>query len=62
MDLDKAVAEKKQYKELKNIQIDIEENRKILDNAICGERQKLRNTLAEHRELQLAYDKSQPRV
>lgn len=62
MDLDKVVNEKKQQKELKRIQEEIFENRKTLNTAIHGDRQKLRNTLQDHRELQLALDKSQPQV
>ncbi|KAL1517596.1 hypothetical protein ABEB36_001337 [Hypothenemus hampei] len=60
MEIDSAVAEKKQSRELKKMQKDIDQNRKDLDNAIRGDKQKLRNTLADHREMQLAYQNSQP--
>ncbi|ERL88196.1 uncharacterized protein LOC109544771 [Dendroctonus ponderosae] len=60
MEVDTGVAEKKQIRELKKMQKEIEQNRKDLDNAIRGDKQKLRNTLSDHREMQLAYQNSQP--
>lgn len=59
MEMDTGVAEKRQQRELKKMQKEIENNRKDLDNAIRGDKQKLRNTLADHREMQLAYQSSQ---
>ncbi|CAG9763322.1 unnamed protein product [Ceutorhynchus assimilis] len=60
IETDTGVAEKRQQRELKKLQKEIEQNRKDLDNAIRGDKQKLRNTLADHREMQLAYHNSQP--
>ncbi|VEN38074.1 unnamed protein product, partial [Callosobruchus maculatus] len=60
IELDTLIAQKKQTKELKGIQREIEQNRKDLENAVQGDKQKLRNTLAEHREMQLAFQNSQP--
>ncbi|KAF7271893.1 uncharacterized protein LOC143203836 [Rhynchophorus ferrugineus] len=60
IEMDTGVAEKKQIRELKKLQKEIEQNKQDLDNAIRGDKQKLRNTLAEHREMQLAYQYSQP--
>ncbi|XP_030765981.1 myosin-1-like [Sitophilus oryzae] len=60
IEMDTGVAEKKQIRELKKLQKEIEQNKHDLDSAIRGDKQKLRNTLAEHREMQLAYQYSQP--
>ncbi|XP_050310862.1 uncharacterized protein LOC126746569 [Anthonomus grandis grandis] len=60
IEMDTGVAQKKQTRELKNMQKEIEQNRKDLDNAIRGDKQKLRNTLADHRQMQLAFQYSQP--
>ncbi|EFA00628.1 uncharacterized protein LOC663840 [Tribolium castaneum] len=60
-EVDTAVASKKQYKGLQALRKSIETDRHKLDNAIGGDRQKLRNTLAEHRELQLAHQNSDPK-
>ncbi|XP_023012491.1 uncharacterized protein [Leptinotarsa decemlineata] len=60
IEMDNVIAKKKQIKELKALQKDIENNRRDLDNAIRGDKQKLRNTLAEHREMQLAFQNAQP--
>ncbi|CAH1169966.1 unnamed protein product [Phaedon cochleariae] len=60
IEMDNIIARKKQVKEVKNLQKEIENNRKTLDNAIRGDKQKLRNTLAEHRQMQLAFQNAQP--
>lgn len=60
IEMDTLIAQKKQARELKMLQKQIEQNRRDLDNAIRGDKQKLRNTLAEHRTIQLAYQNSQP--
>ncbi|KAK4876929.1 hypothetical protein RN001_009435 [Aquatica leii] len=57
---DSAIARKKQIKEIKQLRKDIKSNRAELDNAIQGDRQKLRNTLAEHRDLQLVFQNLPP--
>lgn len=62
IEMDTIIAQKKQSKEAKNLQKEIEANRKDLDNVIRGDKQKLRNTLAEHREMQLAFQNAQPQV
>lgn len=56
------MARKKQIKELKQLRKDIKSNREDLDNAIQGDRQQLRNTLQEHRDLQLTFQNSHPLV
>ncbi|KAL3275136.1 hypothetical protein HHI36_019905 [Cryptolaemus montrouzieri] len=58
---DTNVTKRRQAKELKQLQKQIETNRGVLDNAVRGDKQQLRNTLAEHREMQLAYQNHQPR-
>ncbi|XP_044758332.1 uncharacterized protein LOC123316355 [Coccinella septempunctata] len=58
---DTNVTKRRQTKELKQLQKQIETNRGVLDNAIRGDKQQLRNTLAEHREMQLAYQNHQPK-
>ncbi|KAK9885949.1 hypothetical protein WA026_013824 [Henosepilachna vigintioctopunctata] len=58
---DTNVTKRRQAKELKQLQKEIEVNRGVLDNAIRGDKQQLRNTLAEHREMQLAYQNHQPK-
>lgn len=60
--MDTLISQKKQSKEVKILQKEIEQNRRDLDNAVRGDKQKLRNTLAEHREMQLAFQNSQPQV
>ncbi|KAG5889574.1 hypothetical protein JTB14_018558 [Gonioctena quinquepunctata] len=60
IEMDNNIAKKRQIKEAKSIQREIENNRKELDNAVRGDKQKLRNTLAEHREMQLAFQNAQP--
>lgn len=60
--MDTIVEEKKQNRELKNIQKEIEKNRQDLDNAIRGDKQKVRNILAEHKEIQLAFQNAPPQV
>lgn len=60
IEMDTQTAQKKQSKELRILQKDIELSRKDLDNAVRGDKQKLRNTLADHREMQLAFQNSQP--
>ncbi|CAH1955951.1 unnamed protein product [Acanthoscelides obtectus] len=60
IEVDTLISQKKQTKELKGIQREIEQNRKDLENAVQGDKQKLRNTLAAHREMQLAFQNSQP--
>ncbi|XP_060534712.1 uncharacterized protein LOC132707068 [Cylas formicarius] len=60
MEIDSGVAAKKQTHELKKLRKQIGDDRQALDNAICGDKQKLRNTLAAHREMQLAYQYAQP--
>ncbi|KAB0796263.1 hypothetical protein PPYR_10324 [Photinus pyralis] len=57
---DSAIARKKQLKEIKQLRKDIKDNRAELDNAIQGDRQKLRNALAEHRDLQLGFQNLPP--
>ncbi|KAF2879348.1 hypothetical protein ILUMI_26818 [Ignelater luminosus] len=57
---DTAVARKKQVKELKQLRKDIRSNREDLDNAIQGDRQQLRNTLQEHKDLQLTFQNAHP--
>ncbi|KAF5280526.1 hypothetical protein FQR65_LT00277 [Abscondita terminalis] len=57
---DAAIARKKQSKEIKQLRKDIKINREELDNAIQGDRQQLRNTLAEHRDLQLGFQNLPP--
>lgn len=56
------MARKKQFKEIKQLRKDIQGNRTDLDNAIQGDRQQLRNTLAEHRDLQLGFQNLPPIV
>lgn len=46
---------KKQFREIKDLKKDIENRRDKLKNLIQGDRQELRNALAEHRNMQLAY-------
>lgn len=58
---DTNVTKRRQTKELKQLQKQIETNRGVLDNAIRGDKQQLRNTLSEHREMQLAYQNHQPK-
>ncbi|KAJ8962954.1 hypothetical protein NQ314_005671 [Rhamnusium bicolor] len=60
IEMDTVIEQRKQTKEVKNIQKEIDENRKTLDNAIRGDKQNLRNILAEHREIQLAYQNAEP--
>jgi len=60
MEVDTGVAEKQQQRQLKKKQKELQQNRKALDNAIRGDKQKLRNTLSDHREMQLAFQNSQP--
>ncbi|XP_018331904.1 uncharacterized protein LOC108741563 [Agrilus planipennis] len=60
LEADSAVARKKQKKELKNLQKEIERQRHDLDNAIRGDRQMLRTTLQENRAMQLAYQDMHP--
>lgn len=60
IEMDTQISQKKQAKELKVIQREIEQNRRDLDNAVRGDKQKLRNTLADHREMQLAYQNAKP--
>lgn len=59
--MDTNVIKRRQTKELKQIQKQIENNRGVLDNAVRGDKQKLRNTLADHKEMQLAYQNHQPK-
>ncbi|XP_019867960.1 uncharacterized protein LOC109596812 [Aethina tumida] len=56
MEADAIVEQKKQYKDLKKLQRNVEKHRKELDNAIGGDKQQLRNTLREHKEMQMAYE------
>lgn len=60
--VDTSVAAKKQHRNLVTLRKTIELDRKELDNAIAGDRQGLRNTLAEHRDMQLAYQNTPPKV
>ncbi|XP_072391396.1 uncharacterized protein [Diabrotica undecimpunctata] len=60
IEMDNAIARRRQARELKSLQREIEINRKKLDNAIRGDKQKLRNTLADHRELQLTFQDAAP--
>ncbi|KAJ8924673.1 hypothetical protein NQ315_000824 [Exocentrus adspersus] len=60
IEMDTIVEEKKKNKELKNIQKEIEKNRQDLDNAIRGDKQTVRNILAEHKEIQLAFQNAPP--
>ncbi|XP_017780163.1 PREDICTED: myosin-11-like [Nicrophorus vespilloides] len=55
IDYDKLLAKKKHVKELLQLQKDINQNRSDLENAMTGDRQRIRNILAEDRKLQLAY-------
>ncbi|KAJ8973130.1 hypothetical protein NQ317_001561 [Molorchus minor] len=59
MEMDTIIEHKKQTKELKTLQKQIESDRKILDTAIRGDKQRLRNKLSEHREMLLAYQNEQ---
>ncbi|CAH0547270.1 unnamed protein product [Brassicogethes aeneus] len=56
MEMDSIVEQKNQYKDLKKLQKNVELHRKELDNAIAGDKQQLRNTLIEHKEMQMAYE------
>ncbi|XP_057668165.1 uncharacterized protein LOC130901089 [Diorhabda carinulata] len=60
LEMDNILARKRQSKGLKQIQRNIEASRKELDNAIKGDKQKLRNTLAVNKELQLRFQNSPP--
>lgn len=53
--VDTAVAERKQKIELKKLKKEIEASRNKLQNVIIGDKQEVRNALAEHRSMQLAY-------
>lgn len=52
---DTVVAARKQKMELRELKKDIESGRNHLQAMIKGDKQKLRNALAEHKDMQLAY-------
>lgn len=62
LERDTNIARKKLKKQIKNLRKEIVEQRAALDNAIQGNKQRLRNTLAENRNLQLAYQNTTPIV
>lgn len=53
--VDTAVAQRKQKFQWKQLKKDIESSRKKLQGVTIGDKQKVRNTLAEHKSMQLAY-------
>lgn len=55
IEVDNQISKKKQRRFLKQVHKNIINDRKKLDNATNGDRQQLRNTLQEHKSLQLAY-------
>ncbi|KAJ8951279.1 hypothetical protein NQ318_008182 [Aromia moschata] len=55
MEQDNIIEGKKLFKELKTLQHQIEGDRKILESAIRGDKQRLRNTLADHKKMLLAH-------
>nr|XP_008190919.2 PREDICTED: uncharacterized protein LOC662435 [Tribolium castaneum] len=61
IELDTNVTRRKLTRLIKDLQRAVYNDRRELDNQIRGDKQKLRNTLAEHRELQLAFQNSQPK-
>ncbi|XP_044270461.1 hyaluronan-mediated motility receptor-like [Tribolium madens] len=61
IELDTNVTRRKLSRLIKDLQKAVYNDRRELDNEIRGDKQKLRNTLAEHRELQLAFQNSQPK-
>ncbi|KAJ3662856.1 hypothetical protein Zmor_007178 [Zophobas morio] len=61
VDSDINVTRKKVQRELKDLAKKVFTDRYALDNVDRGDKQKLRNTISDHRELQLAFQNSQPK-
>ncbi|XP_063920466.1 uncharacterized protein LOC135135374 [Zophobas morio] len=61
-EVDTAVATKRQSKGLQSLRKAIDVDRNELNNAVVGDRQHLRNILADCKELQLAYQNLEPKI
>lgn len=61
-EVDTNITQRKLTRAIKDMQNAVHMGRWALDNAVRGNKQNLRNTLSEHKELQLAYQNSQPQV
>lgn len=59
---DATVANKQHQKNLVSLQKTVEKERSELEEALYGARQKLRNTLGDYKNMQMAYQHSQPEV